>query len=249
MSAEPSGTHDDPRRRAGLAGISPTIRSISDSNVTRPGRAAVFVDDQRLARPPPPHLGEQIVGAKCFGHRQHFARERAGVDVAVAAGERAQQVGHVQHADDVVEVVAVDRQARVTARARSRDQLAERRLGGDGDELGARNHHLTRGQIREPEHAVEHLFFLLLEHAGFLARGHQHLQLFFRVHHRAPIGAVQPEHLDDRLRRCRAPARMNGQNSRMKISSGCDHHSAVASDRSQGDPFRRQLAEARSGGP
>ena len=75
------GERANPRRLRRLAGISPTIRSISDSNVTRPGGAAVFVDDERLADAAPAHLGQQIVGAQRLGHGQRFARERAGVDL------------------------------------------------------------------------------------------------------------------------------------------------------------------------
>ena len=72
------------------------------------------------------------------------------------------------------------------------------------DELGARHHHLAGGEIGEAEDAVEHLLFLLLEHAGFLARRHQHLQLFFGVHHRVAAAAAQAEQVDDAPGRCRS---------------------------------------------
>ena len=104
----------------------------------------------------------------------------------------------MQHADDVVQVVAVDRQARVAAAARSASMSSSRvASAGDGDQLGARHHHLAGRQIGEAEDAVEHLLLVLLEDARFLARGHQHLQLLFRVHHRVAAAAAQAEHADD----------------------------------------------------
>jgi CBS domain-containing protein len=47
-------------------------------------RSAVFVDDDRFAHAPAPHLGQQIVGSQCFGHGQRFPRQRSGVHVATA---------------------------------------------------------------------------------------------------------------------------------------------------------------------
>jgi hypothetical protein len=39
---------------------------------------------------------------------------------------------------------------------------------------------------------VEHLLLLLLEHAGFLVCGDEHLELFLRVHAGAVVGAAGP---------------------------------------------------------
>ena len=64
------------------------MRSISHSNVTRPGRAAVLVDDERLAHAALPQRRQQIVGRHRFRHRQRLARDRAGVDVVPAGGHR-----------------------------------------------------------------------------------------------------------------------------------------------------------------
>ena len=69
-----------------------------------------------------------------------------------------------------------------------------------GDELGPRHHYLSRRQIGEAEDAVQHLFFLLFEHAGFLAGRHEHLQLFFRVDAAAMAFAVHAETGHNRLR-------------------------------------------------
>ena len=166
-----------------------------------PRRAAVLVDDQRFARAPPPHLAEQVVGAQRLGDREHLAGEPAGGHRVVARRQGFQHIVHVQHAEYIVEIAAVDRQARVAPLADLHDELAQRRLGGERDQLRARDHHLARGEIGEAEDAVEHLFLLLFEHARFLACRDQHLQLFFRMDHRTAVAAPHAQRLDDALRR------------------------------------------------
>jgi hypothetical protein len=148
----------------------------------------------------------------------------------------------VQHADDVVDVRTVHRQTRVPAARDLRDDVAQRRMGGDGDELGARHHHLPGGQIGEAEDAVEHLLLLLLEHAGFLARGHQHLQLFFGVHHRAVVGAFQAERGDDRVSGAVDEADERPQRAHEQLERAHDPHRRRLGSLER-DPFRRQLAE------
>ena len=55
----------------------------------------------------------------------------------------------MQHADDVVEIVAIHRQPRVPACGRrARTRSSRRRLGGDRDQLGPRHHHLAGGRGR-----------------------------------------------------------------------------------------------------
>ena len=148
----------------------------------------------------------------------------------------------MQHAHHVVEVVAIDGQARVAPARDLRDQVVECRLRRDRDELGARNHHLARGQVREAEHAVEHLLFLLLEDARLLAGGHQHLQLFFRVHHRAAVGAAEAEHLDHPLRGAVHQPDERREHAHEDLERAHQPHRGGLRPFER-DPFRRQLAE------
>ena len=78
------------------------------------------------------------------------------------------------------------------------DDLGDRRVGPDRRHLGSRHHHFRRGELGEMEHAMEHLLFVFLEHAGLLARRHEHLELFFRMNQSMTAGGLQPEHPDDR---------------------------------------------------
>ena len=74
-----------------------------------PRRSAVFVDDERLTDPAPPHLREEIVGAQSLRHGQRFAGNGGQVDRATCIPDDRQQIGHVQNPDDVVQIAAVHR--------------------------------------------------------------------------------------------------------------------------------------------
>ena len=113
------------------------------------GGAAVLVDDDRGLDLPALELAQQLRHALGLGRerrRPHVRGDRLGV--AAAVGEQ-QQVLHEDDADDVVEVVLEHRDARVALLAELRAQLAERRLGGDGDEVGARRHDLAHQRVAE----------------------------------------------------------------------------------------------------
>ena len=119
-----------------------------------------------------------------------------------------------------------------------------RRAGRQRDQFGTRRHDLSGGQIGEAENAVEHLLLVLFEHARFLARRDEHLQLLFGVNHRAPIGAVEAKQLDHRLRRPVHDADERPQHAHEQLERTHDPHGRRFSAFER-DPFRRELAEAR----
>jgi hypothetical protein len=157
-----------------------------------------------------------------------IAQDAAQVGQRLPQRDVAEQIRDVQHADDVVEVLAVHGEPRVAALAECLGDVGERCVDGQRHHLGAGHHDLARGEIGEAEDAVEHLLLFLFEDAGFLARGDQHLELFFRVHQR-----VAARRLEADARTTRRPsvfsAVMNGHNTRMKISVGRVTSSAVDS--------------------
>ena len=223
-------------------GISPMMRSISDSKVTIPAvppYSSITSASRALRRR---ISASRSLAPSVTGTVSTSRASAPAVDLGVAAAERLHQLDDVQHADHVVEVLAVDRQPRRLAAADLRQQVAQPRVGVDGDQLGARNHHLAGGQIGEAEHAVQHLFFLLLEHPRFLARGHQHLQLFFRVDHPAVIAAAQPQHPHHALRRAvhQPDERPEHAHEQLERFDQPDRRRLRPLER---DPFRRQLAE------
>ena len=89
---------------------------------------------------------------------------------------------------------------------------------------------------------MKHLFFLLLEDTSFLARRHEHLQLFLRVHHRAAVGAVKAERLDHGLRGAVHQANERGEDAHEQLERSNDPHRGCFRPFER-DPFRRQLAE------
>jgi hypothetical protein len=88
---------------------------------------------------------------------------------------------------------------------------------------------------------VQHLLFAFLEHAGFLARGDEHLQLFFGVDHRMAIGTVETEQTDiDWPRRAQADERPEDAHEDFQRLYGPQRDGLRSFER---DPFRRQLSE------
>ena len=168
------------------------------------GRSSVLVDHDAFAHAALAHRRQQIVGRHRLRHRQRVARDLAGADVPAPGGKRLEDVDRVQDADHVVEIVTIDGKDGISAARDDLEQRLARRVGRNGDQLGARNHHLPGRQVGEVEDPVEHLLFALLEDARFLARGHQHLQLFFGVHERVSAGSAHAEQVDDRRGPCRS---------------------------------------------
>ena len=112
--------------------------------------------------------------------------------------ERADEIRHEHDADDVVELAAIDGQARVASAPDEIDDLVDRRVGLDRRHFRARHHHLGRRELREVKDAMEHLLFVFFEHSRLLARRHQHLQLFFRMHEAVAARGFHPEHAHHR---------------------------------------------------
>ena len=69
-------------------------------------------------------------------HRQRTHRQRI-------TGLKAKQVERVQHPDDVVERLAIDRDPAVAALGEDHADVVERRVLVDGDDIRARRHHLA----------------------------------------------------------------------------------------------------------
>ena len=130
--------------------------------MTSPAGAAVLVDDERRLRARALQFLEQFRRPLGLGHdvrRTDQVRERVGVGMSRALQEH---VLHVHEADDVVEALAVDEQARVLGLAQPRPQVAERGIGADGDDVGTRRHHFANQPLLEADERAEQLARLLL---------------------------------------------------------------------------------------
>ena len=113
--------------------------------------AAVFVHHQRqmdalraasaAADPAPAVCGATISGLRRIASRREFLRP---ADIG-------KNVLDVDHADDVVELLAIDRQAGVAVVADQLDRLVQGHVGAHGDDVGARHHDVVGGGFAQPQ--------------------------------------------------------------------------------------------------
>jgi hypothetical protein len=127
-------------------------------------------------------LREQVTEPLRLGHEVRRVEQPAQVGAAGGAVlERHEQAAHVQDAEHVVELVVVDRIARI----RVLQHLLHRRCGserhGQGDDVGARHHDFLDRRVGEVEDLVDHLLLVGLEHARALALAKEHAQLHLAV--------------------------------------------------------------------
>ena len=106
-----------------------------------------------------------------------------------------EEVAHVQHADDVVERLAVDRVARVRRVEHRRERLLGRHLDRDGRDLGPRHHHVGRVLVAEDEDLVDHLLLFVLDLALLARAREEHAQLGLRERVALRAGRLEPEHV------------------------------------------------------
>ena len=156
----------------------------------------MLVHDDRDVHLAQLHLAQQLADVLGFGREVRLAghlTQRPGVVVAHAL---AQHVFGVHDADDVVDGVLEDGDARVAVLDDQLDGVADRARRGRGDDVEPRDHDLAHRLVGHLEDAVDHLPLLLLDHAFLFADVDEHLQLLFRdertLHAAAPgCGADQ----------------------------------------------------------
>ena len=139
------------RRLVVLVGDSPTMVSTRSSIVTSPSM--------------PPY--SSTTSARCIrAWRICSSRSSTGICGATISGRRstcssrnclrpadiAEHVLDVDHAHDVVELAAIDRQAGMALAADQRDRLLEGAVGGDRHDVGARHHHVVGRGAAQPQH-------------------------------------------------------------------------------------------------
>ena len=109
-----------------------------------PGRAAELVDHQRLVRAPLAIVAQHAVRGHALVHGRDRADQLGERRLPAAVHEPLHQVPGVQHADDVVERLAIDRQPRIRARGHDRHDLVERRVDIQRRHAAPRHHQLLR---------------------------------------------------------------------------------------------------------
>ena len=89
-----------------------------------------------------------------------------------------EHVADVHEADHLVDVVLVDRDARVLLVDDQLAQILERSVGLDGDDAGPRRHHFAHHLVAELDHGLDQLAILFFDEAFFGAGGDQGFDIF-----------------------------------------------------------------------
>src|SRR5437660_474360 len=112
-----------------------------------------------------------------------------------AADPPADQILHVDDADDMIEIVVEHRETREVMLPRGRDELRDRRVLLHGDDLGPRDHHLANDAVGELHRPPDDHALALLKHALARADRHKHLELLLAVN--AQLGARPNSHPEE----------------------------------------------------
>src|SRR5262245_24528161 len=162
--------------------------------------AAVFVDDYGQVDAAILQALQDVAESGRVGDEDRLAHDLLQVELAFF-----EQEGHdvlaVKHADYLVEIPAVDRQAGISRNLKLAHDLFETGALFERHDLGAWDHNLSRGQVGEFEDVVDHLPLFFLQLAGLMADIDQAPEFFFRIDAvmaRSEIDAEEPEKFDAR---------------------------------------------------
>ena len=125
------------------------------------GGAAVLVDDNRALNALVLELAQQLAHELRLRHevrRPQVVRDRR---VALQRVAQENQILHVDEPENVVEVVAEDRNARVFLLAKQRAKVVERLVCRYRDDVGARRHHFANQRVAEIDDRFQELALLL----------------------------------------------------------------------------------------
>ena len=142
------------------------------------------------------HLHEELAYEFSFRHEVSGTHERIDGSLRCHAplGNAAEDVFDVDDADDIVERITIDREARMRRRIEGLVQRGHTGTGLQPGHLGARDHHLVDTPVVEAEHPF-HQLRLLFAHRPLLGADideHAQLGLGDRWRDGGPFGEEQP---------------------------------------------------------
>ena len=182
---------------------SPTSPSSSESTSSSVSRPAVPPNSSttsarcdRRSRNSRTHL----VHRHAFVHARNGSQQAGERLVRAAAHAPAHQVLRMEHADDVVDRVAVDRQPRKRTLGDDGDDLGQRRVDVDGRNLPARHHQLLCLPQVKPKRALQPAVLVGFEQAAVAAFRDQQLDFVRRMDMpvRLRRGSDQPQQQEAR---------------------------------------------------
>ena len=110
--------------------------------------AAEFVDDDGEVDPLGAHAREQLDHAHRFGDEQRFAHQRVDRAVARRVDAGDEHVLDVDHADHLIEALAIDRQPAVAGIGEGADELVEADVARHRDDVAAGDADVARRSAR-----------------------------------------------------------------------------------------------------
>ena len=121
-------------------------------------------------------LVQQVVDEHGLRHEERRAEELAQVRLLHTALEERQQVLGVEHADDLVDRLLVDRDPAVALADEGVDGIVDGCGDRESRHLRARNHDLMDAALAQLDDGTDHLFFLGLEDARLPSPLHDQLE-------------------------------------------------------------------------
>ena len=109
-----------------------------------------------------------------------------------------EHVAHVDEADNLIDILLEDGNARILLGDDELAQLFERRVGGDGDDVGTRRHHFAHHLIAEFDHGLDQLAVVFFDQSLFGAGADERLDVFRRGR-RLLVGRLVVCEIDQRL--------------------------------------------------
>ncbi len=127
---------------------------------------AEFVDDDREMDALRPHPGEKIDDAHRFGDEQGLAKQCIERTVASLIVQGDENILDVDHADHLVEAIAVDRKPAVLGVGERPHKLVEADRGRHRDDIASSDANVARRPLAEVKQVAEHLALGRSEVAG-----------------------------------------------------------------------------------
>src|SRR5215472_3081776 len=148
------------------------------------GRSAVLVDDDRHRNFLRLHLAHQFVYRLVLRNSLDGTHNRTQERMLFVARDGEQEFPIVDDSHDVVDVLFVDRDFRVTFPDDELDAAAHRILDVCTYHIRSRSHHLAHDRVAELEDGVDHLLFFFFERAVRLPDAHERFDVI--------LGHVRP---------------------------------------------------------
>ena len=124
------------------------------------------------------HLAQQIVDRLSFGNGANRARDVADFALRALFVAELEHVADVHEARDLIDIIFVNRNARVLLMDHDLAQLLERCILADGDNARARRHDFADRRVAERDYRLDQLAVALFNDAFFFTGGDQGVNMF-----------------------------------------------------------------------